>query len=278
MLQTTIITTKSFPRIAYKKQGSGPAVMLIHGFPASGILWDGVVPGLTQYFTVLVPDIPGSGESLPGNEAVSMDALSAIVPAILDDAGFEYCVLAGHSMGGYLALAAAALFPERLKGLSLVHSTAKADDEEKREKRRKSIELIRKGGKEPFIRGMVPGLFSDAFRKIHSEAVGRWIGEGMKLTPEAMIAFYTAMLERPDRQDVVRNAPFPVQWIAGKDDALIPWQSVLSQATRADISAVSLYKECGHMAMVEKNEKLTADLRNFASHCLNSRILEVATT
>ena len=271
---STTITTKHFPQLAYSRFGSGPAIMLLHGFPASGILWKEIIPAFAESFTLFVPDIPGAGASRLVGEAVSMEELATIVPAILDNESIPQCILAGHSMGGYISLAAAKLFPERLLGLSLVHSTAKADDDEKKEKRRKSIEIIRKGGKNVFIRGMVPSLFCDSFKTQRAEVVDEWTREGEKLWPESMIAFYTAMLERPDRTEVVKDAPFPVQWIAGSEDALIPAKSILQQSSLSNVCFISRYRACGHMSMIEHPQKLTEDLRNFAAYCLNSCILE----
>ncbi len=263
-----IIATKHFPAVAYRRYGSGPAIMLLHGFPASGSLWGEVVFHLARALTVLVPDIPGSGDSRLDGEAVSIESLATIVPAVLDDAGFDRCVLAGHSMGGYIALAAAALFPDRLNGLSLVHSTALADDEEKKEKRRKAIELVRKGGREQFVRGMIPPLFSEKFRKTHSGIIQERIEEGLKLPAESLIAFYNAMINRPERTEVLQSATFPVQWVMGKEDTTIPWRNNLQQSSLPGVSFVELYDDCGHMSMIEQKELLQKDLLMFVEHCL----------
>ena len=101
-------------KFRYIEEGEGETLMLLHGFPASGKLWDGLAFQLSQDHTLLIPDIPGSGESRLDGESVSMEELATIVPAILNDAEIEHCVLAGHSMGGYISLAVAEAFPERL--------------------------------------------------------------------------------------------------------------------------------------------------------------------
>jgi pimeloyl-ACP methyl ester carboxylesterase len=264
-----IITTKHFPALAYRRYGSGPALMLLHGFPVTGKLWENIVFSLSQSLTVLEPDIPGAGESRLDGEAASIEELASIVPAILDSAGIGQCTLAGHSMGGYISLAAAARYGDRLNGLALVHSTALADDEEKKAKRRKTIALIRKGGREEFVRGMIPALFSEPFRNAHPEAVDEQIAEGLKLAAESMIAFYNAMINRPERLEVLRSAPFPVMWVLGRDDSTIPWQSCLQQSTLPDVSFVKLYDDCGHMSMIEQKELLQEDLLKFVEYCLS---------
>ena len=268
MNQKHTITTKPFPGLTYSVQGQGTAIMLLHGFPSSGSLWDKIVPGLAQSHTVIVPDIPGTGDSPLDGEEVSLEELAAIVPAILNDAGFDRCTLAGHSMGGYISLAVAELYPEKLNGVSLVHSTAVADDEAKKDKRRKSVALIRKGGKPEFIRGMIPALFSEAFKKANPEALRERIAEGQKLPDASIIAFYNAMIARPDRMNILQNATFPFQWILGKEDGLIMWQSCLQQSSVPDVSFVVLYGDCGHMSMIEQPEKLQNALLKFAAYCV----------
>jgi pimeloyl-ACP methyl ester carboxylesterase len=266
------ITTKHFTSLTYKRYGEGPAILLLHGFPASGSLWGETVFRLAQTNTVLVPDIPGTGESELEGEETTIEELATMVPAILDHAGIDVCTLAGHSMGGYISLAVAEHYPDRLNGLSLVHSTASADDEAKKEKRRKSIALIRKGGKSEFIRGMIPALFSEEFKTKYPEALKERIEEGLKLPEASMIAFYNAMITRPDRLHILQNVPFPMQWILGKNDSLIPWQSCLQQSSVPDVSFVALYGECGHMSMVEQPEKLQNDLLRFSGYCLKRNV------
>lgn len=261
------ITTDSFPRLAYRRVGEGPVLMLLHGFPASGTLWNPIVDLLSQRLCLLIPDIPGSGESQPGASLSSIEDLATLVPAVLDDAGAENCVLAGHSMGGYIGLAAAEAFPERLRGLFLVHSTALADDEARKEKREKSIALIRKGGREEFIKGMVPALFSEAFRKAHPEEIQRMKEEGMKLSADSMIAFYNAMMNRPDRRHVLAGLPFPAGWALGLEDSAIPWESCMQQSTLPGVTFIKLYEHCGHMGMIEQAGALAAQLEDFCNYC-----------
>jgi len=156
-----------------------------------------------------------------------------------------------------------------LAGLSLIHSTATADDAEKKEKRRKTIELIRKGGKEQFIRGMIPTLFSEQFRNAHPEVMDERIEDGLKLPDESLIAFYNAMIGRPERLEVLRSAAFPIQWILGEEDTTIPWKSCLQQSSLPVVSFVNLFAQSGHMSMIEQKNLLQKDLLMFVSYCLD---------
>jgi pimeloyl-ACP methyl ester carboxylesterase len=271
-MKTVQIQTKDFPAVSYRMIGdeaNARVVMLVHGFPDDGNAWVPVAEQLGKDFLVLVPDLPGSGDSVLDKEEVSLEALGRSIAAILESRNIARAVLAGHSMGGYTLLALAAERPELFCGLSLVHSSAHADTEEKKETRRKSIDLIRKGGKEPFVKQMVPGLFSE-WTKMHRPAVVESeIARGMRLKEQSMISFYNAMIKRPDRTEVLANAAFPVQWIVGMQDNAVPHHVSLAQASLSDVSFVSVYNNCGHMSMAENTETLIADLKEFITYCYN---------
>jgi pimeloyl-ACP methyl ester carboxylesterase len=268
-----IISTRNFSQLSYSKEGSGPVVALIHGFPESKGLWAEVSPILAGSFTVLAIDVPGAGESGPPAE-VSMESLAEALNEVLEHEEIEQAVVVGHSMGGYIALAFAEKYPQKVRGLSLVHSIASADNEEKKETRKKSADLIRKGGKEPFIKQMIPNLFSPEFREQHPSVIERQVKRGMELAAESMIAFTEAMMHRPDRTSVLKNAAFPVQFIIGEDDALIPTKTALQQTSLATRNFVSLYRDTGHMSMIEHAVGLAKDLGEFTSYCFNNRNIE----
>ena len=251
--------------IFYRKSGTGPAVVLLHGFPASGILWRNIWDELSVSYTVIVPDLPGSGNS-PLNKETDLSDMAEMVKAILDNEHIDKAVLAGHSMGGYVALAFARLYPARVAGLSLVHSTTDADDEDKKKTRRKSIELIQNGGKDLFISQMVPALFCPVFKHSHAMIVKHQIAQSSEIEAGSMINFYNAMIARPDSTDVLANAHFPLQWISGYDDNIIPLKKILGKCHTSGINFVSFYNNCGHMSMLEEPGKLETDLKDFINY------------
>jgi 2-hydroxymuconate-semialdehyde hydrolase len=111
--------------VAYRRAGSGPAVLLLHGIPTSSRVWDGVGADLAADFDVIAPDLVGYGESAkPGDGDVSMAAQALLMPKLLDELGVESVVLAGHDLGGAVAQRMAVDAPERLRGLVLVDSVS----------------------------------------------------------------------------------------------------------------------------------------------------------
>lgn len=259
------ISTSASPEIFYRKSGSGPVLILLHGFPESSDIWRAICDDLSASFTLIMPDLPGSGKSvLKGDTSISQ--MAGCIKEIMDHEDIDKAVIAGHSMGGYVAFAFAGMYPERLAGLSLIHSTPLADDEEKKKMRRKTIELIRNGGKEAFIKQMIPNLFSASFKQTQPEVVEDEIIRGLKMEDAGMINFYNAMLHRPDRVNVLKNAATPVQWFIGMEDNIIFYKKILELCHHSHINFVYLYNNCGHMGMFEAPEKLVAGLKEFVHY------------
>ena len=173
-----IVKTLSFRGIdiSYRMTGKGPDVVLLHGFGEDGNVWKFQEAFLTPYFRLIIPDLPGSGRSpfLPMDGIPPEDIISGyadIIKKIAEKEAVRHCVLLGHSMGGYIALAFAAKYEDMLAGLGLVHSTAYADSGEKKEARSKGIAFIQKHGAQEFLKQSVPNLFGDDFKAARPEAV-----------------------------------------------------------------------------------------------------------
>jgi pimeloyl-ACP methyl ester carboxylesterase len=268
-METKVISTDVFVNLQYRKTGSGPAIVLLHGFPVSGLLWSRVWDKIGEHNTVIVPDLPGTGGSA-GVANLSMELMADGVKAILDAEGITNAVIAGHSMGGYVCMAFADRYPEMVWGIAMVHSIASDDTEEKKETRRKSIALIEKGGKEPFVKQMIPNLFSPKSSQLHPEWIEEQIDEALKVPAESLSAFYNAMINRRNHTETLSKATFPLFWIAGKDDGVIPADKVIQQSMLASVNFVEVYDDCGHMGMIEQSERLADDINRFSKYCSNA--------
>lgn len=254
--------------ICYEKRGNGPAVVLLHGFPNDRSTWDTLVPGLEKKYTLLLPDFPGAGKSKTLAAPLTLERMAQSVEEIVVKENIEKAIIAGHSMGGYTALVFARMFPERTKAVSLIHSSAYADSEERKVNRRKAMALIGKGEleKETFLKSMAPNLFAEAFRNAHPQIVNAIVEKGKSLSGATLISFYQAILQRKDASDVLRNADFPVQWIIGDEDTSTPMKDALKQAHLATVNDIYIYRNCGHMSMLERPEELTKDLDAFFTY------------
>lgn len=267
MLPLNKISAPGFPSLAYRKEGEGNVLVLLHGFPDDGGLWRFVFPILSKHFTVITPDLPCSGGSSFDGAQLTIDLMADAVKAILDHEGVTEAVILGHSMGGYVALAIAQKFSNLVRGLSLVHSTPVADTKEKIVVRRKAIDIINKGGKDTFIRQMIPNLFSDHTKQTQQELVIEQMKKGVSLSAECLKSFYNAMIIRPGRVETLKDATFPVMWVLGKDDTVTPMSTVMQHCIHANVNFVYSYSHCGHMSMLEHPETLANDMVDFGVYC-----------
>jgi pimeloyl-ACP methyl ester carboxylesterase len=250
--------------LQYSSSGQGPSVVLVHGFGEDSRIWLRQKEILEQQYHVLLPDLPGSGNAaLPGDTVLTMESMASDLKALLDAEQIRECVMLGHSMGGYITLAFAELYPSCLKGFGLVHSTALPDSEEKKEARRKSIQFIQHNGAGEFIKATLPNLFSLQFREKEPDQVAQLIEWGQWFTSEALIAYYEAMMARPDRTHVLKNAAVPVlHFIGGLDQAVTP-KDALEQAALPAVCQVHFIPTIAHMGMWEAPDELNQQLLNF---------------
>lgn len=247
--------------LAYREEGQGETVVLIHGFCGSSAYWDGIVPELARSFRVLTPDLRGHGDSAAGTGTYSMDLLAEDIKGLLEVLGIEQAYVFGHSLGGYVTLALADKHPQVLKGFGLIHSTGLPDDEKAKENRQRSANGIEKDGIEPFINALVPKLFAPEHLETMKEEVEHARQIGLATKPEGAISTLKGMASRPDRTAVLAKTKLPVLLVTGEADQVIPpektWNSAPEHAVR------ETYSHCGHMSMYEAPNKLLAAITKF---------------
>jgi len=250
--------------LSYKVEGRGTPVLLLHGFAEDSAIWDEQVEYLKKSCQLIIPDLPGSGQSSPLSSPTTLEEVADFIKAILEAEGIAQCVLIGHSMGGYITLAFAEKYPDRLKALGLFHSIAFADSEEKKAGRQKSIEFIRKNGSPAYIRQSTPNLFSEDSRKEHPE----WITSltdryAASLSPDSLVYYQQAMISRPDRSQVLAQFTGPVLFIIGQQDNVIPLDTSLRQTHIPALSYIHLLENSGHMGMMENSAASNRILADF---------------
>lgn len=249
-------------KIHYTTIGNGNPVVLVHGFAEDSRIWNDLVTVLQAKYQLIIPYIPGSGRSAMLDQGiVTMDDYAACIKDILDAEKLTSVVMIGHSMGGYISLAFAEKYPERLRSLGLFHSSAFADDEEKKETRRKAIGFIRQNGAMAFLRTSIPGLFRDP-EKSHEDIEGL-LKKGVSFSEQALIQYYEAMISRPDRTGILKYTGIPFLFIMGVYDKAVPFQHSLKQSQLPVHSYVYILRESAHMGMLEETDKCRRILADF---------------
>ena len=249
--------------IFYRVTGNGKPVVLLHGFGEDGNIWNAQVAYLKDRFCLIVPDLPGSG----GSEMIkdmSIVGMAEVIKAILAEEKTVECCMLGHSMGGYITLALAEKYPALLKRFGLVHSSAFADSEEKKIARSKSIAFIKNIGAYQFLKTSIPGLFKGSDGSKPSDPyIYDLIEKGNNFSPEALIQYYEAMRNRPDRTEVLKNFIGPILFVMGEYDTAAPFQDSLKQCYLPHMAHVHILRNSAHMGMLEETVKTNEVLGQF---------------
>ncbi len=271
--------------IVYTIYGEGIPVVLLHGFGEDSSIWNRQVSFLQQHCKLIVPDLPGTGNSQWGivngewsmvNRAEdsltihdspfttpSIDHLADAIYELLLQENILSCYLLGHSMGGYITLALAEKYPSLLKGFGLIHSTAFADSEEKKKNRVRGIELIEQYGGHSFLRTTIPNLFGEKFKETDSTSINQLIEQSKTFSTLSLQAYYYAMMKRPDRSHVLKSNPLPVLFVMGTEDVAAPLNDVLQQSHLPLISYIHILDGIGHMGMWESTDRMNQLLLSF---------------
>ncbi len=256
-------------KIFYRVEGTGKPVMLLHGFAEDGSVWNYQVEKLKKNFQLIIPDLPGSGlsETIEGKISIAdyADAIKAIVGVEIKNEKIPFTLI-GHSMGGYITLAFAEKYPALLNGIGLFHSTAYADDDQKKEMRNKGIDFIKKNGARPFLKNTIPNLFSEITKKENPALIEKLIKLSKKFTPDSLIQYYEAMRDRPDRSPILKTFTKPVLFMQGIYDNAVPLKAGLEQSHIAPVTYFKILKHSGHMGMWEEEQNSTDFLENFLKH------------
>jgi pimeloyl-ACP methyl ester carboxylesterase len=249
-------------KIAFTVSGKGRAVVLLHGFLGSTDIWEPIKTSLAKQFKIICIDLPGHGQSDSFGYVHSMELMAQAVKAVMDSLRLKKYVLIGHSMGGYAGLAFAELFPDFVRGLCLFHSTSYADSEQKKRDRDKAIRVV-KNNTDIYVRATINNLFATKNLK-HLKKEILFIQKIARKTPKrGIIAALEGMKTRPSRDVVLHFANYPILFIVGKYDNLLPMQSLLDQAEIAKYKNVLLLEKAGHMGFLEEPEICVKYLKRF---------------
>lgn len=243
-------------QLAYTRRGKGTPLVLVHGFPLDHHLWDEVVPLLEGTFDLILPDLRGFGESSAVDSFYTMEDYASDLAGLLDHLGIQKAAMAGHSMGGYVALAFVRLFPERVRGLGLVASQVLADSEERKQGRYKSAAEVAEYGIGSVVEAMTPKFTPD-------EKLQAFARESMeRQQPAAYIGALKAMAERVDSAPLLSSFNFPVVLIHGDADSLIPIDRAREVKAALPEAHLIEIRGAGHMPMMEAKEQTAEALKH----------------
>ena len=234
---------------------------LLHGYPFNHRMWDKVKALLPSDLQVLAPDLPGMGR--PASDQIpSIEVMADAVKAELELKNIPRAVIAGFSMGGYVALAFAEKYATAVKAFILVNSQAAADSEEMRQGRRRMVETIRAKGIAPALEAAIPKMFARGKPVPEDLAVvPRKAAE--QFGPEGLMYALEAMARRPDRTAVLKSVPGPVLIIHSAEDQFIPAERARLLAGEIKNAEYVEIPGAGHATPLEASEAVARAIVNF---------------
>ncbi len=263
---STNFTEFNGARLRYTDTGPGSAMIFLHGFCESLSIWDSFLPHINDSFRIVTIDLPGHGETSPLAKVHSMELMADAVRHVMVEAQITQCMMVGHSMGGYVALAFAEKYPKLLNGLCLFHSGPLADSEAKKADRTRAIEAIGKD-KKSFVTTLIPKLFTPDFRKAHPTLVDFAIDIAMKTPAAGIAAALAGMRDRPDKQQVLKQIEMPVLMILGKQDGVLPYADNALTASLPAEGLLYTLDQVAHMGFMEAPAKTASILAHFGRYC-----------
>ncbi|WP_264566344.1 alpha/beta fold hydrolase [Flavobacterium sp. N3904] len=247
-------------QISYSDSGKGNAVVLLHGFLENKTMWEVYVTELSKRNRIITIDLLGHGKTESLGYIQTMEENADVVHEVLSKLRIRKAILVGHSMGGYVALAFAEMYPEKMKGLVLLNSTSKEDSPERKKNRDRAIKAVKKDY-ETFIRLSIANLFSEDNREILSNEIEGVKIQAIKTPLQGIVASLEGMKVRKDREFLLHTTTYPKLLILGKKDPVLNYEENLEQIKGTDVELVTF--EDGHMSSIENQAELLTVLAKF---------------
>jgi pimeloyl-ACP methyl ester carboxylesterase len=246
--------------VSYSDTGKGTTVVLLHGFLENKLMWNELVPELSLKNRVVSIDLLGHGQTDCLSYIHTMEDQADMVQAVLHELKIRKAVFVGHSMGGYVALAFAELYPEKIKGLVLMNSTSYADSKERKVNRDRAIKAV-KQDYTTFVRLSIANLFSEENREKITLQIEKVKLEALKTPLQGIIAALEGMKIRKDREVLLHLTDYPKLIILGKKDGVLNYEENRNQIENTSVELVTFPD--GHMSHIENKEELKLVFKDF---------------
>lgn len=248
-------------KIHFQSRGNGRAVVLVHGFLGSHKLWQSQVQELSKRYRTIAVDLPGHGLSESLGYLHSMELLADLIRALLKHLKIRKIILIGHSMGGYVSLAFAEKYTDCLQGLILVNTTAASDSSKRKKSRQQLIDLL------PKKRSQLLSQLVNSFFVIPSLkrrfAVMKYQNWAMQCESRGIAASVKGMMERKEREIILKFAPYPYLIVAGEKDPIVELKQNQSEVKLGKDGRLVVLEDSGHISPLEQPWKLNQIITKF---------------
>ena len=237
----------------YLLWGEGPCVVFLHGYMEDLRIWGEAIKGISGY-TLLVPNLPGSGKELIPEDTDAIDFMADVVHEMVTEFNYERYSVIGNSMGGYVAFSLLNRYAGFIDKAVLISTNPFPDTETNKKRRRREIELL-KAGK----RDLIFNLFINSLK-----GKSRMLYEKMSkdINAENMMSHQKGMMNRPDNRELFRNPPVPLHYLIGDEDELNPVSRIKDLLKVCPEVCFETVEGATHFLVVEKPEPVAEFIEN----------------
>lgn len=245
-------------------EGSGPVLLLVHGFPLDHTMWREQIDALSDANRVVAFDLRGFGGSSPAGSSLTLEMLADDCANLLDALEIsERVVFCGLSMGGYIAWQFWARHARRLRGLILCDTRAGSDSSDAARARRDSAVRVMDEGSDFLIAAMLPKLLSRETSDEQPELVVDVRSMMIRTSCTTLAAALCAMAARGDMTMRLPDVKVPTLLLGGEFDAISPPDEMrMIAAEMPDAQFIEIHG-AGHLAPLEKPAAVNQAIRGF---------------
>lgn len=252
-------------QVSYFEEGSptGFPLIFIHGFPFNKWMWEKQLLSIKENYRLIAYDVRGHGETEAGSLEFSVSQFGDDLISLMDELHIEKAIVAGLSMGGYIALNAIQKNPDRFAGLLLCDTQCGADTEEGKEKRKKTIDFIKRNGLTVYAQESLKNLFAPAFLERKMNEV-LFIEESiLKSKPENICLTLAALADREETCSSLHKIKVPVAILVGQEDTVTSPETAEKMHKSITGSTLHIIEEAGHLSNLENPEMFNGQILEF---------------
>ena len=251
--------------IDYETEGprTGLPIVLIHGFPFSKEMWKPQVEALKKEYYVITYDVRGHGASDVGDGQYAVEYFVDDLIALLDHLKLSKIIVAGLSMGGYIALRAVERNPERFRGLVLADTRSEADGNEGKIKRAVQAKTVKTDGMQKFAGTFLSAVFYPRTFETNPQAIEMIRKIIERSSPIAVAGTLLALAARTDTTSSLFSMTIPTLILVGQHDALTPPSASHAMKDKIPNAEIHVLPKSGHMSNLENSEDFNRHLLNF---------------
>ncbi|MFI6941420.1 alpha/beta fold hydrolase [Streptomyces sp. NPDC050418] len=246
--------------IGYEDEGTGPALVLVHGHPFDRSMWAPQIAEFSRDFRVVAADLRGYGASTVVPGKTTLDVFAADVLALVDHLGIGEFVLGGLSMGGQIVMDGYRQYGSRVRGLVLADTFPAAETEDGKAWRRELADRVVREGLKPYADDVLYKMVAPDAEPSVADHVLRMM---TATAPEGAAAALRGRAERPDYRDLLTRVTCPSLVVVGRDDAYTPVSDAEAMHAALPDSTLCVVEGAAHMPNLEKPQAFNAALRGF---------------